>query len=263
RTDIHLHEPEWSSLWRANVRLADRYREGRVLLAGDAAHIHSPAGGQGMNTGIQDAHNMGWKLAAVTDGASPTLLDTYEAERRPVAAAVLALSDARLQQTLDQKGMPLRRDRTTTQLDISYRGSSLAHDDRSDQGGADRDGAEMLRAGDRAPDATRLETTVGERRLSDLTRGGGWTLLDFGRTATTYAAAGVRNLRVRDQAGAPGDVADLGGQLVGAYGATDTTLVLIRPDGYIGLISDSGDRSAVTAYLDTVGRTVSSSQQAS
>ena len=103
----------------------------------------------------------------------------------------------------------------------------------------------------------------GERRLFDLTRGGGWTLLDFGRTTTTDAAAGVRNLRVRDQAGAPGDVADLGSQLVDAYGATDTTLVLIRPDGYIGLISDSGDRSAVTAYLDTVGRTVSSSQQAS
>ena len=71
RTDIRLHEPEWSSLWRANVRLADRYREGRVLLAGDAAHIHSPAGGQGMNTGIQDAHNLGWKLAAVGDGAPP------------------------------------------------------------------------------------------------------------------------------------------------------------------------------------------------
>jgi 2-polyprenyl-6-methoxyphenol hydroxylase-like FAD-dependent oxidoreductase len=59
RTDIRLHNPEWSSLWRANIRLADRYREGRVFLAGDAAHIHSPAGGQGMNTGIQDAHNLG------------------------------------------------------------------------------------------------------------------------------------------------------------------------------------------------------------
>ena len=66
RSDIRLHEPEWLSLWRANIRLVDRYRVGRVFLAGDAAHIHSPAGGQGMNTGIQDAYNLGWKLAAVT-----------------------------------------------------------------------------------------------------------------------------------------------------------------------------------------------------
>lgn len=66
----------------------------RVFLAGDAAHIHSPAGGQGMNTGIQDAHNLGWKLAAIANGVPPALLDTYETERRPVAAGVLALSNA-------------------------------------------------------------------------------------------------------------------------------------------------------------------------
>jgi 2-polyprenyl-6-methoxyphenol hydroxylase-like FAD-dependent oxidoreductase len=113
RTDIRLHEPEWSSLWRANIRLVDRYREGRVFLAGDAAHIHSPAGGQGMNTGIQDAHNLGWKLAAVAKGASPVLLDSYEAERRPVAVGVLALSNARLKQALEEKGISTRRDATT------------------------------------------------------------------------------------------------------------------------------------------------------
>ncbi len=66
RIDIRLEKPEWSSLWRANIRIVDRYREGRVMLAGDAAHIHSPAGGQGMNTGIQDAHNLGWNAAAVS-----------------------------------------------------------------------------------------------------------------------------------------------------------------------------------------------------
>lgn len=126
RTDIRLGEPEWWSLWRANIRLVDRYREGRVFLAGDAAHIHSPAGGQGMNTGIQDAHNLGWKLAAVAKGASPALLDSYEAERRPVAAGVLALSNARLRQVIEQKGLPTERNTTTTQLGISYRGSALA-----------------------------------------------------------------------------------------------------------------------------------------
>jgi 2-polyprenyl-6-methoxyphenol hydroxylase-like FAD-dependent oxidoreductase len=162
RTDIHLHEPEWSSLWRANVRLADSYRVGNVFLAGDAAHIHSPAGGQGMNTGIQDAHNLGWKLAAVADGAAPALLDTYEAERRPVAMGVLELSNARLQQAIENRDIPVRRDTTTMQLSTNYRGSTLSHDDGADPA--------ALRAGDRAPDATGLRTLEGECRLFDLTR---------------------------------------------------------------------------------------------
>nr|WP_301553566.1 FAD-dependent monooxygenase [Pseudomonas syringae] len=75
-----------------NVRLAERYRVERVFLAGDAAHVHTPAGAQGLNTGVQDAWNLGWKLAAVLDGTPEALLDTYEEERRPVAAAVLELS---------------------------------------------------------------------------------------------------------------------------------------------------------------------------
>jgi len=82
RAEIRLDEPTCTSPWRANVRLADRYREGRVFLAGDAAHIHSPADGQGMNTAIQDAYNLGCKLASVTQGAA-TLLDSYEANGAP------------------------------------------------------------------------------------------------------------------------------------------------------------------------------------
>ena len=86
-----LSEPGWLSTFRINERLAARYRSGRVFLAGDAAHIHSPAGGQGMNTGIQDAANLGWKLAYVLQGRgnAATLLDSYEAERRPVARHVI------------------------------------------------------------------------------------------------------------------------------------------------------------------------------
>jgi 2-polyprenyl-6-methoxyphenol hydroxylase-like FAD-dependent oxidoreductase len=79
----------WLSVYRVNVRLVEHYRQGRVFLAGDAAHVHSPAGGQGMNTGIQDAYNLGWKLASVIDGADDSLLDTYDTERLPVARAVL------------------------------------------------------------------------------------------------------------------------------------------------------------------------------
>ncbi|HEY2061759.1 MAG TPA: FAD-dependent oxidoreductase [Amycolatopsis sp.] len=244
RTDLRLHEPVWLSLWRANIRLADRYREGRVFLAGDAAHIHSPAGGQGMNTGIQDAHNLGWKLAAVVHGASPTLLDTYGAERRPVAAGVLALSNARLKQTIEEKGIPTRRDTRTLQLDIGYRDSTLSHDDR--------DETAQLRAGDRAPDAPKLTTVDGERRLFDLTRGEHFTLLDFGATpAIETLPSGLRTFRIVEQPTGPDDVADTEGHLADAYGAGEHTLVLIRPDGYIALISDAGDFSAVSDYLSS------------
>lgn len=246
RTDIRLHEPVWSSLWRANIRLVDRYREGRVFLAGDAAHIHSPAGGQGMNTGIQDAHNLGWKLAAVTKGASPKLLDSYEAERRPVAADVLALSNARLNQVLKQKGISTRRDESTIQLGVNYRGSALARDDR--------DETALLRAGDRAPDATKLMAVDGEHRLFDLTRGGRFTLLSFGASPEIETSpSDLRTLHVVEQPTGPDDIADTQGHLTGAYGATDRTLVLIRPDGYIGLISDAGDVSEVSNYLAVIG----------
>lgn len=84
-----LSDPTWVAPFRIHSRQVERYRVGRVLLAGDAAHIHSPVGGQGMNTGIQDAHNLGWKLALVLAGAPEALLDSYEAERHPVAALVL------------------------------------------------------------------------------------------------------------------------------------------------------------------------------
>jgi 2-polyprenyl-6-methoxyphenol hydroxylase-like FAD-dependent oxidoreductase len=246
RTDIRLQRPEWSTLWRANIRLVDRYREGRVFLAGDAAHIHSPAGGQGMNTGIQDAHNLGWKLAVVAKGASPTLLESYEAERRPVAAGVLELSNARLKQAVEQKGMSTRRDARTTQLDVGYRGSALARDDR--------DETALLRAGDRAPDATKLTTVDGVLRLFDLTRGGRFTLLNFGATTPVEASlSGLRTLHVVDEPTDPGDIADSEGHLASAYGATDRTLVLIRPDGHVGLISDAGDLQAVSAYLAAIG----------
>jgi hypothetical protein len=214
-----------------------------VLLAGDAAHIHSPAGGQGMNTGIQDAYNLGWKLAAVVNGASQALLDTYESERRPVAASVLALSNERLREAIEQKGIVVRRDASTKQLGIHYRNSTLACDDRNESA--------MLRAGDRAPDATGLTTVEGERRLFDLTRGVQFTLLNFGPTAAfATPPSGVRSLHVVEHPIRPDDIADPEGHLASAYGVTDRTLVLIRPDGYIGLISDAGDVSSVSTYLE-------------
>jgi rifampicin monooxygenase len=94
-TDFGVHSPRWLSRFGDATRLADRYRVGRVLLAGDAAHVHPPLGGQGLSLGIQDSFNLGWKLAAAVAGWAPNdLLDTYEIERRPVAAEVLDLTRA-------------------------------------------------------------------------------------------------------------------------------------------------------------------------
>ncbi|WP_162940166.1 FAD-dependent monooxygenase [Gryllotalpicola protaetiae] len=246
RTDLRLHEPEWATLWRANIRLVTSYRDRRVFLAGDAAHIHSPAGGQGMNTGIQDAYNLGWKLAAVAAGAAPALLDSYEAERRPVAAGVLTLSNARLAQAITDNALVGKRDASTLQLDVGYRGSALARDDRGDD--------DTLRAGDRAPDATELRTVDGTRRLFDLTREGAFTLIAFGAAPELAATpAGLRMLRVVAEPNGPGELADTAGNLAAAYGPTDRTLVLIRPDGYIGLISDAGDAASASAYLTGIG----------
>ena len=96
-TDYGIHSPTWISRFTDATRQAAAYRKGRVLLAGDAAHVHSPVGGQGLNTGVQDAVNLGWKLAQVVHGTSPeSLLDTYHAERHPVAARVLRTTMAQV-----------------------------------------------------------------------------------------------------------------------------------------------------------------------
>ncbi|MBJ8345497.1 rifampin monooxygenase [Antrihabitans sp. YC2-6] len=110
-TDFGMHSPRWISRFGDATRQAERYRSGRVLLAGDAAHIHPPIGGQGLNLGIQDAVNLGWKLAADINGWAPDdLLDTYEAERHPVAADVLDNTRAQmLLVSLDPGAQAVRR----------------------------------------------------------------------------------------------------------------------------------------------------------
>jgi 2-polyprenyl-6-methoxyphenol hydroxylase-like FAD-dependent oxidoreductase len=114
---LNIH---WSSSYRPATRMVDHYRAGRVFLAGDAAHLHPPTGGQGLNTGIQDAYNLGWKLASVFRGGPESLLDTYEEERLPVAAAVLGLSSQLY------KKRWLKRGEATNQLALHYRASSLS-----------------------------------------------------------------------------------------------------------------------------------------
>jgi len=119
-TGHRVERVAWSSIYQPAVRMVDRYRVGRVLLAGDAAHVHPPAGGQGLNTGIQDAYNLGWKLASVIRGGADSLLDTYEVERLPIAAAVLGLTKRLHQMQSIKRGM------ATNQLGLSYRNSPLS-----------------------------------------------------------------------------------------------------------------------------------------
>jgi hypothetical protein len=224
----------WSTVWRPNVRLARRYRAGRVLLAGDAAHAHPPTGGQGLNTSVQDAYNLGWKLAAaLATGPGPQaelLLDSYEAERRPVAARVLRLSEDLLRRHVEGAPDAHERGPETRQLDIGYRESPLVHDGRAHPG--------RLHAGDRAPDGPVVDATGRQVRLFDLFRGPHATLLVFGDSVPVTAPDGVRVRTVlpagRTAVGTA--VVDVDGHVAAAYDVPDGTAVLVRPDGYVGAI---------------------------
>lgn len=192
----------WASDFHPRAALADRFREGRVFLVGDAAHIHSPAGGQGLNTSVQDAYNLGWKLGAVLRGDAPaSLLDTYEEERRPIAAGMLALS------TSVHRG-ETRRGEATRQLGLHYRTSSLTEETRETPG--------PLRAGDRAPDGT-----VAGVRLFDAFRGPHWTLLTLDTNAPRWYGAGVFLIRPDGYVGWAGDTTEGLTKYAGRVGAED------------------------------------------
>jgi 2-polyprenyl-6-methoxyphenol hydroxylase-like FAD-dependent oxidoreductase len=254
RDDIRLLAPEWMSTWRANVRMVDRYRLGRVLLAGDAAHVHSPAGGQGMNTGIQDAYNLGWKLAAVQEGADTALLDTYEEERLPIAAWVLGLTGQLHRQglaQLEQRGLPATRNTESFQLGLNYRGCTLARELRANPVG--------LRAGDRAPDAPGVRSAHTEHRLFDLLRGTHFTLLAFGDNwegpileVQARFGASVRPVLFSASPSARVGVFDTEGHAAKAYGVCGATLFLIRPDGHVGLAMDEPAVEPLLKYLSEV-----------
>jgi 2-polyprenyl-6-methoxyphenol hydroxylase-like FAD-dependent oxidoreductase len=239
RADIVVGSVSWASAFSMHARLADRYRVGRVFLAGDAAHVHPPTGGQGLNTSVQDAYNLGWKLAAVLAGAPDVLLDTYEEERRPIAAHMLGLAVKLLEAA---KHGEMRRGREVRQLDLGYPDSSLS------MGRAAHDGG--VAAGDRAPDALVRGAAGRPLRLFDLFKGPGWTLL--GCEATPTAIAPRANLRIHTT-GAGGDIVDDGDKLRSTYGVTSGDWILIRPDGYIGAIVPSGEMTALAAYFARVG----------
>ncbi len=235
---IAVHSVIWVSVYSMSARLADRYRVGRVFLAGDAGHTHPPTGGQGLNTSVQDGYNLGWKLAAVLHGAAEQLLATYDEERRPIAAGMLGMA-ARLLDEMKQG--TIWRGRETRQLDLGYTGSSLA---------LQTSGRDGLQAGDRAPDAPMRSAAGQATRLFLLFQGPHWTLLGY--EADRTAIAPRSGLRVRI-IGSRGDLVDDGGHFHDAYGLSPGQWVLIRPDGYVGAIVGTAEIPALERYLAQVG----------
>jgi 2-polyprenyl-6-methoxyphenol hydroxylase-like FAD-dependent oxidoreductase len=227
RNDLKVHAVSWASAYSMNARLADRYRVGRVFLAGDAAHTHPPTGGQGLNTSVQDSYNLGWKLAGALDGA-PSLLPTYEEERRPIAAGMLGLATRLLEAT--RTGGGNRRGRAEQQLDLGYPESRLAHGPN---------------AGNRAPDAPVRGAAGQPTRLFNLFQGTHWTLLVYDAPSSVAARAGLRIHRIG------GDIVDDQGLAREHYGLTPGDCVLVRPDGYIGVVGK--DAAFLERYLDSAG----------
>jgi 2-polyprenyl-6-methoxyphenol hydroxylase-like FAD-dependent oxidoreductase len=225
---LHVRKIHWASVWRPNIRLAERYRSGNAFLAGDAAHVHPPTGAQGLNTGVQDAYNLGWKLAQVLAGAPEALLDTYEAERQPVAARVLGLSTELYSGMSNRALAAAKRGDEERQLALTYRGGALAPDtgERSDG----------VRAGDRAPDARYTDVQGRKGRLFDVFRGPHFTLIAVGAAAIdelprfTWPGAGASLKTVAIPTnGAPG--------LTRLYGIDGPTQILVRPDGYVAYVA--------------------------
>lgn len=215
--NVILTKSTWQSVYRINVRRAERFRERNVFLAGDACHVHSAAGGMGMNTGIQDAYNLGWKLASVINGeAKDHLLDTYEEERIPVADWLLKTTSSLHQNLKDvaktgKGGVETMASADNTQLNINYRNSSLTV--------KSNDNSNTLKNGDRAPDVQLADGNW----LSDQWKGIKWSVLVLGNVSIEHGDI-FKTVRTCDQA-----VTDVYGILNG--------LVLIRPDGYIALMT--------------------------
>jgi 3-(3-hydroxy-phenyl)propionate hydroxylase len=242
-TDFGIHSPTWISRFTDMTRQAATYRDRRVLLAGDAAHVHPPQGGQGLNIGMQDAVNLGWKLAQVVKRTSPeSLLDTYHAERHPVGARVL-------RNTMAQVALRRPDDRSKAMSDLM---SELLKMDEprkrlvGEMSGLDvhydlGDGHPLL--GRRMPDLD-LVTSDGPVRVFTLLHDARPLLLTFGEPLTVDVTPWADRVRLVDGR-------NLGQWELPALGAvTAPAAVLIRPDGYVGWVGD-GSAAGLTDALTT------------
>jgi 2-polyprenyl-6-methoxyphenol hydroxylase-like FAD-dependent oxidoreductase len=270
----------WSSIFRTSHRMVDRYRNGRLFVAGDAAHIHPPIGGQGLNTGVQDAYNLAWKLALTVRGlATDDVLESYHAERHPVAQEVVdrtvrharSVSHARsgLSNNGDDAEMLLRRQ---AQLLVAYPDSPLTQPQV-----ADRTPEAGPAPGDRAPDCRGLLSDLAAypRRLFDLLRTPRHVLLLFADSEHTSgdgaarleacaveayrAAHGLLDAYLVTAAEVPEDarpvglrpprVRDAEGEFRDAYAPRDGEAILIRPDGYLSGRFHPAVPESLTAHL--------------
>ncbi|KAJ7676580.1 FAD binding domain-containing protein [Mycena polygramma] len=285
RDDLEFTDVRWVSEWKANIRMTDKFCVGRVFLAGDAAHCHSPAGGQGNNTAIQDAFNLAWKIVLVLEGkASAELLHSYEAERMPVVAEMLSLSSnlhakafPHIPETAfnpapvsSDTADPMMRSAKMLQLGINYRWSAITHDDR-DTGEESIDKnpygtmGDKIRAGDRAPFIGELEGT----NLFSLLRespshlvlyfpavepalDGLHGILDSGLLhvavvgTTLYVEDGMTIRHIADPQRLAAAAYDI-------KGGRDV-FVVIRPDGIIGAYTFSTE--GIQAYFTRMGVTI-------
>jgi len=259
-------------------RVARRFRAGRLLLAGDAAHAMTPVSGQGMNTGIQDAYNLAWKLRLAVAGAPDALVDSYEAERRPVALATVHASQATHEANVLAGEAADERDRALAaalatpaqvlaaveaghELAVAYHRSPIV---------AGTPGSAGPGPGDRVPDAGPLVDAAGARTsLRELMRAPALLVLGLaGSAPSARQAAALASARRRGAgfvearmivvgaaaAGAPVPVlSDPALRVHGRLGAVHPTLVAVRPDGYVGLRAEPFDAGALDAHLALLG----------
>jgi 2-polyprenyl-6-methoxyphenol hydroxylase-like FAD-dependent oxidoreductase len=244
-SDFGIHSPTALSRFTDMARQAAAYRSGRVLLAGDAAHVHYPTGGQGLNIGVQDAVNLGWKLAQVVKGTAPdTLLDTYHAERHPVAANVLQL-------TMAQSAL-LRQDDSTKALHANV-SELLGMEEPRKRFGAMMSGLDIHYdlgeghplLGRRTPDLD-LVTAAGPERVFSLLHDARPVLLNFGDPASIDISPWADRVQLVDAStDGPWEL-----PVLGAVPAPSA--VLIRPDGYVAWVGDrtgQGLQDALTTWF--------------
>lgn len=259
-----LSSMRWSSVYRVSHRIVPAYARGRVFVAGDAAHIHPPVGGQGMNTGLQDAHNLAWKLSLATKGlAQPDLLESYSEERHSVGVDVVQSTSAALKAVFAREAAtPAMRE---TQLLVSYRGSRIVSDEFPDMD------ATSPAPGDRIPEVGGLqETFVGHaRRLHDFIGRGRHVLLGYIDAPGIQYDAFVEGCCAFD--GMPHELAsavliaapgcevapderftvltDAANEFTAAFRAPGGTVLGVRPDGHIGWRSRHCSKEAVKGWL--------------
>ncbi|KAJ3868470.1 monooxygenase [Lentinula novae-zelandiae] len=287
RRDIEFGQLVWMGLWRPNIRMVDRFGEGRVFLVGDAAHVHSPTGGQGMNSSVQDSFNLAWKLTLAQKKFAPqSLLDSYSQERLPVIAAMLNKTTELFQKEFVGKAgqkQEFVRGYELRQLGINYRGAPLVSDekftDKDEVNDPYRSGDDgTARAGDRAPDAPCLaqlgvDETSSTVSLFDLLNTTQHSALVFpGSTGRDFADEVIGTLheypsnllksifilpRASDSASsftlADTTLVDTEGHAYSGYHvAHDTpTVFIVRPDGYIGALVTSG-RLGIRNYFSRI-----------